>query len=181
MEIYLSNVLSSAIGWFIAGVFVQAGLSKLASENHPYYVKAIEAYGVTPAALVPIMPRLIGIIEVSICILILLPMTSKVGLVLAGALLLMYLLVFAKQMLQGKADMNCGCAGPGADLIISPMLLLRNAVLVALCLFAIGYGTTTTGMAWLVVLPLALVLGLIYLSCDQLIANQQKIQLIGNS
>ena len=92
-----------------------------------------------------------------------------------------YLLVFAKQMLQGKADMNCGCAGPGADLIISPMLLLRNAVLVALCLFAIGYGTTTTGMAWLVVLPLALVLGLIYLSCDQLIANQQKIQLIGNS
>lgn len=176
----LTSIFAGAIAWLLAGIFLQAGVSKLAVANRAYYIATIDAYGVIPRGLLAAMPVAIGLFEVLIGIAILLPATSVAGLLIAAALTAFYLLLFARQILQGKADMNCGCAGPGADLKVSPMLLTRNAVLVALCIFAIKFAPVAVGNAWFLVLPLAGMLALIYLSCEQLIANQQKVQLLDN-
>ena len=114
------GIFAYAIQWLIAGILFQAGISKLPAENHAYYASAIQAYEMTPSALTPILPRAIGIFEVLICLLILMPMTSTFGLIAAAGLLGLYLMAFSKQLLQGRADMNCGCAGPGAEVKISP-------------------------------------------------------------
>ena len=180
-ELAVVNVFTGAIGLLIAGILLQAGLSKLSAENQGYYARTIQSYGVVPEAIALFLAKVIGVAEIAICALILIPATAKIGLLFASSLFAIYLLAFAKQLLQGKADMNCGCGGPGADLKISPMLLLRNATLIGLCLFAVDSQTVTFGIAWIVVIPLAIMLGLVYLSCDQLIANQQKIQLLGTS
>jgi uncharacterized membrane protein YphA (DoxX/SURF4 family) len=173
-----------AIALLIAGLFLHAGSSKLLPQNQRYYADAIESYSIAPRSLSPLLPRLIGSFESLIALLILLPMFSRVGLFAAAALLAVYLMVFAKLLIQGRADINCGCAGPGADLRISGTLLLRNGILIALCLFAARLVTVTAAefiSAWFLILPLAVVLGLIYLSCDQLIVNQQKIEMLRNT
>jgi hypothetical protein len=180
-ELSAVNVFIAAIELLIMGILLQAGFSKLSGENQSYYAKTIQTYGVRSQAVASLLPRLIGAVELIICALILVPISAKLGVLLAGSLFGIYFFAFVKQILQGKADMNCGCGGPGADLKISPMLLLRNAALIGLCWFAISTQTVSLGIAWVLVIPLAAALGLVYLSSDQLIANQQKIQILGNS
>lgn len=181
MAAFPTEIVAYALQWLIAGIFLQAGVSKLQTENQHYYANAIEAYGMTPKSLTQILPGLIGGFEVLICLLILLPAATKLGLIVAAGLFGVYLAAFAKQILQGKADMNCGCAGPGADVKISPLLLVRNAVLTLLCLFAVSSAAVPLGFEWFLVLPMAGIFALIYFSSDQLIANQQKIQLLENT
>ena len=173
-----------AIALLIAGLFMHAGSSKLLSQNQRYYTDVIQSYAIAPGSLTPLLPRLIGSFESLIALLILLPMFSRVGLFAAAGLLALYLLVFAKLLMQGRADINCGCAGPGAEVKISSTLLLRNGILIALCLFSANTVAVTAAefiTGWFLILPLAAVLGLIYLSCDQLIVNQQKIEMLRNT
>ena len=181
MEGLALEIMAYALQLMVVGIFAQAGASKLRAENQGYYARAIEGYGLTPSALTPVMPRLIGGFELLICLLILLPTTTKLGLISAACLFAVYLVAFAKQILQGKADMNCGCAGPGAEVKISPMLLVRNGMLVVLCLIAAQSAMVPLGAEWFLALPTAAIFALIYLSSDQLIANQQKIKLLGNT
>ena len=181
MEDLPLQLLAYALQCLIAAIFVQAGLSKMPGENQNHYASVIDAYGMTPKSLSPVLPRAIGSFELCVSVLILLAATSKIGLMCAAALFGLYLFAFAKQLMQGKADMDCGCAGPGAGVKISPLLLLRNATLIILCLLAVQSDVVPFGLEWLLVLPTAGIFVLIYFSSDQLIANQQKIQLLENT
>jgi len=181
MEAFPLYLVANALQWVIAAIFMQAGVSKLRVENQAYYVNVIGGYAMTPKQLTPIMPRVVGCLELLCCMLILVPVTSRLGLVLAVCLFALYLSAFIKQIIQGKADMNCGCAGPGAEVKISPMLVARNALLILICLFALKSVGMPYGYQWFLVLPTAAVFCLIYTSSDQLIANQQKIQLMENT
>jgi len=177
----LSSLMAYAMQILIAGIFAYAGISKLQLQNRAYYVRAIESYGLTIGAAASMFVRALGIIEVLVALMVLLPITKHFGLVGAVVLLATYFFAFAKQIIQGKADMNCGCAGPGAEVKISSVLLLRNLVLVLICLFALSQSSVPSGASWLIVIPLGLAFGLIYSSAEQLIANQQKIKLLSNT
>ena len=180
----LLSIFADAIALLIAGLFLHAGSSKILPQNQRFYSDVMQSYAIAPSTLIPLLPRLIGSLEVLIALLILLPMFSSIGLITAAGLLAFYLLIFARLLIQGRVDINCGCAGPGAEVKISPMLLLRNGMLIALCLFAantVTAITTVSAMSWFLILPLATVLGLLYLSCDQLIVNQQKIEKLRNT
>ena len=180
------TIFAYAIKLLIAGLFLHAGISKLNPQNQHYYQGVVQGYGFTDSSfklgsLLNIMPFIIGGFETLTALAIVIQQTTSFGLVAAAALLGLYGAIFAKQLLQGKADINCGCAGPGADVKISPMLLLRNGVLVALCVFALLVESSSFAASWFVVLPLAAVLSLIYLSSEQLMLNQQKIQMLRES
>ena len=180
----LLSIFAYAIALLIAGLFLHAGSNKLLSQNQSYYTDVIQSYGVAPSGVVPWLPRVIGSFESLIALLVLLPMFSRVGLFAAAGLLAVYLLVFAKLLMQGRADINCGCAGPGAEVRISATLLLRNGLLIVLSLFAANAVAVTAAEfigTWFLILPLAAVLGLVYLSCDQMMVNQQKIEMLRNT
>jgi len=174
-------IVAYAIKLLIAGLFLHAGFSKLQPHNQAYYRGVIRAYGVVPPGLIAALPRIMGGIEMLTAVAILLPFYSSTGLIATTGLLTLYLLMFVKQLLQGRADIDCGCAGPGADVKISPALLLRNIILIGLCVFAINAATATFLSIWFLALPLAMMFGLIYVSCEQLMVNQQKIKLLWNT
>ena len=172
------SIFAYAIQLFIAGLFLHAGISKLSPQNQSYYQQVVQSYELLTSDLVKLIPFILGGFEILAALAILIKQTSSIGLIAATALLTLYGLVFVKQLVQGKTDINCGCAGPGADVRISPMLLVRNATLVALCVYAIMVGSSSLLENWFLVLPIAAVLSLIYLSSEQLMLNQQKIEIL---
>ena len=169
-----------AVSLLIAGLLAHAGISKLLPQNQHYYTDVIQGYGV-PKNQSFALPRLIGLTELVIAILVLTPQFTTMGLTGAAILFAIYLIAFIKQLAQGKADANCGCAGPGANMMISPMLLLRNTVLISMCLLGMSIDFSSFSATWFIVIPLAISLGFVYHSCEQLIVNQQKIQMLHNT
>ena len=169
-------VIAYAIPWFVAGLFVFAGVSKLKPENQAFYKDAIDNYSVVPITISGALARIIGLAEILIAGLCLFPATMQLGLTAAAGLLAVYALVILKQLLQGKADMDCGCAGPGAQIKISTPLIVRNLALIVLCLWATSQIPSGTTATWMLTIPFAAMLGAFYLSSEQLIANGQKIQ-----
>jgi len=165
---------------------LHAGLSKLRPQNRNYYRGVAEAYEVVPRYLLSAFPLIVGSAETLIAIATVTAQTATLGLIAAMVLLSLYGLVFTKQLLEGKADVDCGCAGPDVDVKISPMLVLRNIVLVGLCIFAITVGSDSFSLSslaanWFLTLPIASMLSLIYLSFEQLVLNQQKIEMLRNT
>ena len=175
------SIFAYAIQLLIAALFLHAGISKLSPQNQSYYQRVVQGYELFPSSFVKLIPFILGVFEILAALAILIKQTSSIGLIAATALLSLYGLVFARQLLKGKTDINCGCAGPGADVRISPLLLVRNATLVALCVFAIIVGSSTFVASWFLVVPIATVLGLIYLSSEQLMLNQQKIEILSKT
>ncbi|MGI9294365.1 MAG: MauE/DoxX family redox-associated membrane protein, partial [Pseudomonadales bacterium] len=124
----------------------------------------------------------LGSFELIVGIAIAIPASRSIGTLLGAILLLVYLVMMARQLLQGKKDLVCGCAGPASDAKISPALLLRNFALISLAMFCFASHLTTVhagmqiGSALLLSLGLALGMVLLYLCLEQLISNQQKLQ-----
>lgn len=179
------TIVLFSLSLFVAAMFAQAGWSKLVPANQNYYQQVIQAYSVVPTSLpqpvLRLLPRMIGCIELTTAGLILVPAFTKIGLLLAAFLIGFYTLLFVKQLLDGKADIDCGCAGPGAQSKVSGLLVARNVVLLYLVAIAL-FGLPSAGFSFhSLSLPLAIMIGLIYLSADQLIANNQKIQLLSNT
>ncbi len=172
----LVSTLSIAFSFLIIGIFLVSGLSKLRKQNHWYYKNTIENYDMVPSAWAGPMVKFIACVEIFIALLTLVPSIQKVGLVLAACMLLIYGYSFIKQLEQGRVGIACGCSGPASDLTISAALVIRNAVLVLLCLVACltPWGASQTN--WSIVVPAAMALGLIYISIEQLLSNNQKIQ-----
>lgn len=165
----------------IAVIFAHAGFSKLTPDNRVYYQTVIADYGLTPQSWSSHLVLFIGSIEILIALLTILSLTQTLGLMLASGLLTVYTLVFLKQLYQGKADMDCGCAGPSAGVKIGFGLVLRNIALILVCVVAIINFPVITTDSYLLALPLAIALILIYSSIEQLVTNKQKIQAIRNS
>lgn len=117
----------------------------------------------------------IGVAELAIALALLLPQGRVVGAAAAAALLVGYGLLMAAQLVQGRRDLRCGCAGPASEVRVSPALVARNLLTAALAV-PLLLPVTPMGIS-----PgaIALALGMtgfllaLYLSAEQLIGNSQ--------
>lgn len=93
--------------WLLAGVFLVAGLPKLFA---PYeFAEIVAAYGLVPDPLVLPIALLLPLVEViAACMLVL---NCPKGLLLAAALLLVFIAVLSYAIANGL-DIDCGCFGP---------------------------------------------------------------------
>lgn len=174
-------VFTTAMTLFVFWLFVNAGISKLRPDNRSYYQQVFAGYGITRANPARVFIVLIGAIELLIGVLPLFPASRSLGFVCCLCVLTIYFATFAVQLWQGKRDIDCGCAGPGFNIKVSPALLLRNLVLIA-CIALAAQGEVIYLLhAWLIALPLAVMLIVIYLSADHLLANQYKLYLLKRS
>lgn len=173
-------IMSNAIALFMFWLFLSAGMSKLKPSNRHYYVGVFGQYGVTLPELVNASVWIIGSLEVVSGILILVPEFRMAGAALCAIMLAVYWCLFANQIRQGKVDIDCGCAGPGGGVMVSPALLIRNALLMALLgLLTFSNETLTTSVRidyWLLSAVMAAMIVLISLSAEHLIANAQKLK-----
>lgn len=181
----IQNLISHSLALFFLCLFGAAGISKFRPANQDYYAQVMKGYDLILPELARVLLYLIAALEIVTGILIVVPSLRIAGVVLAIGLLLLYLTLMAIQLLKGKSDMDCGCNGAGSETNgrqtrISPALLVRNLALVLLAALASLAPLSTDAFhhlwqEWLLAIPLAGCLYLIYLSGDQLIANGQRL------
>jgi Methylamine utilisation protein MauE len=160
---------------FLIWLFGVAGLQKLRSVS--WYATLMARY-LDRKAVPHVWVRLVACVELGCCALLLVPATSAAGLALACVLLLGYALLMFLQLRRGKADMNCGCAGPASDTSISSGLIYRN--LACALVASLSLAPVSVMVSWNV--PMVLITGLlsvfmmlIYSASEQVIANSQRI------
>ena len=148
--------------------------------NSPaYYRDLIGRYTGVHAMLAAAAARVLAVVEISAAILLLLPGTRVAAAWGVTGLLSVYTLLIAVSLWRGL-DMDCGCSGPLARQRLSPWLLLRNAVLLLLAwmLTLPGSGRALGVTDCLVILCAGFTLLCIYLACEQLLSNRDKLILL---
>ena len=173
MTIY--NVLSDCVALFMLWLLMTAGTSKLKPENKRFYENLLSEYGVSQRSLTKGVVLLLGAMEVLLALAIFLPFSRYYAAFAVGLLLSFYLVVMAVKLYEGKVDMDCGCAGPGAEMKISPILLWRNALLVLATLVCLVPSVGQIQPLWFISSMLALFGIMLYSSIEKLIANKQII------
>ena len=177
------NVLANAIALAMLWLFASAGLSKLIPANRHYYQNVFRDYGIALPGLAAALVWLLGCLELLGGLLIVFPLTRLQGLIVCGVLLVVYMLAMARQLWQGRLDMDCGCTGSAGSVKVSPALLLRNSVftgLLVVCFIDLTWaaGAELSGSYWLMAVPMGMSLILINQSSEQLLANAQKLRLL---
>lgn len=169
----MPDVVAYGIAFFLAWLLGVSAWHKFRSPA--FYRSLVGVYlgGLpVPAGLVPALAGA----ETALALLLVLPATRALALACAAGLLLGYALLMANKLLEGRRDLRCGCAGPAADVLLSPALVLRNLVCAGLGLAAIPLVAGPFGFVVTLVagLSVASFLTLMYLCCEQLIGNAQR-------
>lgn len=172
------SLFSDAVALFFLWLFFSAGLSKLTPQNLSYYQELFDEYGIHSARLSAIMVKTLGAVELLSALAIVFPTTRTFAATVIFALLLTYLVSMYLQLRQGKKDQDCGCAGPGAHIKISPATIWRNAILSFLAISCLFSPYSQINTQWFLSLVFAFFLILTYLSAEKAIANYQRIQLL---
>jgi hypothetical protein len=169
----MPELLSIGIALCLAWLFGRAAWHKLHSPL--WYEALLRSWGVrtvSPGFAV----RLLGAAELLCALLLLMPVTRIAGLLAAALLLVAYAMVMAWQLTAGDSRPRCGCAGPGSETTISPVLVSRNLVLASLALVAslpVGAGDMTVA-AWTAAGLCGAFLALCYEAVEKVIENSQK-------
>ncbi|MEM9176693.1 MAG: MauE/DoxX family redox-associated membrane protein [Myxococcota bacterium] len=113
-------------------LFVGAVRHKLAD---PLRFEGIVAnYRLAPARASAVLARGLVALEIALVAGLVAPWTAPAAAIAAALVLSAYGLAIGVNLARGRGEIECGCGGPGERL--RPRLLLRNALLVGVCLFA---------------------------------------------
>ena len=126
-------MIDPAVGALLAGafalLFASAALHKLLDPQH--FAAAFSAYELVPASL-GFLSRLVPLLELAVALALLAARWRSSAAVVGGALLLVYAAAIAVNLRRGRADLDCGCAGPAARRPIRTWMVWRNILLAAL-------------------------------------------------
>jgi len=173
-------ILSIISALAMACLFAHAGWQKIA--NIDYYADVISNYVETAQPVARILAPLLGLIEIAVAVGLLLPTSRQYAALAAVLLLVIYLVAMACKILQGKADMDCGCAGPANKQQLSGWLLVRNAMLILIATVSAlpAADRAFATMDIFVVIISSLFIVLLYNCFEQLLGNQPKLSILRN-
>jgi hypothetical protein len=127
-------------------LFAWAALHKL--RNVERFRAALEGYDLVPERwTVPFGAGLIAV-EVGVAAGLWLPGVSSVASVAAAGLLLLYASAIGVNLVRGRREIDCGCAGPADRRPISGALVVRNGVL-AFAALAGAWPGASRSLTWL--------------------------------
>lgn len=130
--------LDPALGWTargaLAAVLAQAAWHK--GRDLQTFTAALSAYELVPASLAPLVASQLLAAEVALAGLLLVPALRVPAALGAGALLALYSAAIAVNLARGRRHIDCGCAGPALRQPLSAWLIVRNAGLIGIALFA---------------------------------------------
>ena len=171
-------IITSAIA--IAVLLASAATHKLRAPAR--FARQLADYQLLPEALVRPTARLVPLLELAIAFALLVPVSRGYAALSAASLLALYAAAIGINLWRGRADIDCGCAGPDQAQPLRPVLLLRNSALVALALVAsvAPVARDLNLFDGFVTLAAAAVALLIYAAADCLLANSPLLlKLIG--
>lgn len=142
----------------------------------------LQAYQLLRETWVRAVARGLPWLELALAFALLVPATRASAALGAAALLALYAGAMAINLWRGRKDIDCGCAGPAQHQPIHPLLLVRNALLVAVALLASCQPEARELGVFdaFVLLAASAVALLIYAAADDLLANRPRLlKLIG--
>lgn len=174
----LSALPATMATLFLSYLFVVGGCQKLSDLGS--FQHAVGEYKVLPAGWSGPMARLISGVEVLAGLALLIPITRLPALIVIAVLLAAYTAAIALNILRGRADLDCGCAGPGQEQTINVWLLVRNAVLLTMVLLSASVSAIAAPglLGWSLAFLGATLTALIYHTVNQLIANNTLLRRI---
>lgn len=125
-------IIASALA--VAVLLASAATHKLRAPGR--FTKQLADYQLLPETLVRPVGRVMPLLELLIAFALLVPFSRAIAAVCAAALIALYASAIGINLWRGRRDIDCGCAGPDQAQPLRPVLLARNAVLVALALLA---------------------------------------------
>jgi uncharacterized membrane protein YphA (DoxX/SURF4 family) len=159
-------------------LFVVGALQKLA--HTAYFRQVITDYQILPRTWSPLLARTLPLVELGAGLALLIPASRTTALGAVTLLLGAYSAAIALNIVRGRRDIDCGCAGPGQEQTLSGWLLGRNAVLITLALLAV-LGPQQLQLDWsgwcLALMGTALA-ALLYHVFNQLVANNNLLRRI---
>jgi hypothetical protein len=126
-------------------------------------------YRILPDALSGLVP----FVELTVAVLLLVPAGGALGEVGAAALLLVYAAAVGVNLARGRRHIDCGCAGPRARRPIGGGIVVRNVLLAAAALMALG-PVEPRPLVWIDALTVSgavVALAALYLATDRLMAH----------
>ena len=163
---------------FLSYLFVTAGCHKLF--NRKDLSRTISDYRLLPLAWSRGLARLLPIVELAAGTGLLIPFLHTMAAAVVCLLLFSYTTAIAVNIMRGRRDLDCGCAGPGQEQFVGAGLLVRNGVLFTLALVLVLSPVSprippeTIGLS--LTLLATLLSALVYHLFNQLLANQHKLQ-----
>ena len=133
----VAALLSATAAAFTALVFVRAAWHKLT--DFTSFTGFVADYELLPPALVRPAAAALTATELAVPVAMLIPGGQMVGAVLAVVLLCLYAAAMGINILRGRTRIECGCGG--APNLLSPVLLVRNAVLAGVAAIPIAAGS----------------------------------------
>jgi len=118
----------------LAAILATAATHKLRTPQR--FARQLDDYALLLQPLLAPFTRLIPLLEATLALALLLPMSRTWAALGTAALLVAYALAIGINLWRGRRDMDCGCSGPNQSQPLRPVLLLRNAGLVILALVA---------------------------------------------
>ncbi len=150
-----------SIRWVLAVVFLVGFFHKVTAPAS--FLATLRAYRLLPDALSLVVAY--GLIAAELVTACGLLMNSVLGSISAAALLTLYALAILVNLLQGRRDIDCGCAGPYVRQTLSGWLVVRNIGLIAAALLTLlpaGEVRALGALDWFTSFAAAAVFGLIY-------------------
>ncbi len=160
----MDPVLHLALRVPLALLFAAAAVHKL--RDPTAFRAALGAYRLVPPWCAPAIVALEVLVAVALCV------PGRLGPVAAAALLLAYAAAIAVNLVRGRRDIDCGCAGPSARRPIGWSLVARNAVLAGLACGGLT-AIETRPLHWIdavTVVAATLVASALYAAADRLLA-----------
>lgn len=171
-------IIASAV--IVAVILASAATHKVRAPAR--FTQQLDDYQLLPQALLKLVARGLPLLEIGVAFALLVPASRPSAALLAAALLALYAAAIGINLWRGRADIDCGCSGPDQAQPLRPVLLARNAVLVALALVA-GIAPQARDLGFFdgfVVIAASVVTLLIYAAAESLFANGPRLlKLIG--
>jgi hypothetical protein len=172
----LDPVVGGILWLGLSLLFLGAALHKL--RDAAGFRAALAGYELVPRRLLAPAALALALAEAAAGAGLLLPSLRSLALGLALILLAAYTAAIGANLLRGRREIDCGCAGPAARQPLSEGLVLRNLALA----LAAGAGLLPVAerpLQWLDVGTIALgaaACTALYRACDRLLANQARLR-----
>lgn len=168
-------VIVLGLGLLLSWLCLDAGAQKLRDPS--FTAITIDDYRLLPEGAGKWLAHPLAIFELCLGVLILLPLSRVPALIGAAVLLLVYGTAMTVNVLRGRRDIDCGCAGPGQGQRLGVPLILRNALLAVAGLVAASASAEPAHWSgWLFGFLCAVVAALLYASINALLANHQRLE-----
>lgn len=132
----IARGLDPTVGWtchlLLAAVFARSGWAKL--RDPAAFTRALRGYAIVPER--GVAPAAAALLAFE-CLLVpglLAPAVARTASLLAAFALIAYAVAIAINLVRGRRDIDCGCAGPVAHQSLHEWLIARNAAYVLLAL-----------------------------------------------